>query len=127
VEANTRTKPLWLKILRWIARILALLFIAFILVMFIGEGGTWSQPKNLPLGVRDYGLLSLFGLYVIGLIIGWWREGLGGLISLVFIVALIVILLSEGDYQLTYFYIMLLPDILYLLSWCFHRKFTQQQ
>jgi len=45
MEDNIRTRPLWLKILHWVARIIALLFIVFILGMFIGEGGTWSQDK----------------------------------------------------------------------------------
>jgi hypothetical protein len=127
MEANTKTKPLWLKILRWVARIIALLFIIFILAMFIGEGGFWSQPKGAPLGLRDYLLLSLFGLYVIGLIIGLWREGLGGLISLVFMAIHIIILSSEGIKHLTYFYAMLLPSLLYILSWYYHRLLARQQ
>jgi hypothetical protein len=125
--ANTKTRPIWLKILRWCARIIAILFVAFILMMFIGEGGFWSQPKGLPLRMRDYVLLSLFGLYVAGLVIGLWREGLGGLISLAFIVTHIVILSAEGIKNLTYFYVMLLPGILYLLSWYFHRRLIRQQ
>ena len=95
--------------------------------MFIGEGGTWSQPKELPLGFRDYALLFLFGLYVAGLVVGLWREGLGGLISFVFMVIQIGILLSEGHKNLYYFYLMLLPSVLYILSWFFHREFAGKQ
>ncbi|MCX6250178.1 MAG: hypothetical protein NTX61_05440 [Bacteroidetes bacterium] len=127
MNAKVNANPLWLKILRWCARIITILFIVFILGMFIGEGGTWSQPKNLPLGFRDYALLSLFGFYVVGLVIGLWREGLGGLISIVFMITQIAILASEGHSHLTYFYLMLVPSLLYLLSWYFHRMLARKQ
>jgi len=127
MESNARSKPLWLKILRWGARIIAIFFIFFILGMFIGEGGVWSQSKGIPLGLRDYVLLSLFGLYLVGLMIGLWREGMGGLISLVFLAIHIIILSSEGIKNLTYFYLMLLPSLLYILSWYFHRIWALQQ
>lgn len=127
MEANAKTKPIWLFVLRWCARIIAVLFVAFILIIFIGEGGTWSQPKELPLGFRDYALLSIFGLYVAGLVIGLWREGLGGLINFVFMAIQIGILLSVGNKNLNYFYLMLLPSVLYILFWYFHRRFAQQQ
>jgi hypothetical protein len=127
MESENGNKPLWLMILRCCARIIAILIVAFILIIFIGEGGTWSQPKNLPLGSRDYIILSIWGLYIVGLIIGLWREGLGGLISLFFMAIHIVILSAEGDRHLTNFYVLLLPGILYVLSWFFHRGMVRQQ
>jgi len=126
METKNGNKPLWLSILRWGARIIALLFVAFFLVMFIGEGGIWSQPKNLPLGMRDYAILSLYGFYLIGLFTGLRWEGLGGLISLVFMTILIVILASE-EHNIVIFYVFFLPSALYLLSWYFHRRPAQQQ
>jgi hypothetical protein len=125
MEEKTGNKPLWLTILRWIARIIAILFIAFILIIFIGEGGTWSQPKNLPLGSRDYIILSLFGLYVIGLVIGLWREILGGFLSFGFTMIHIIILVYYGTVPIL-FYIFFLPSLLYILSWYFHRQFARQ-
>jgi hypothetical protein len=127
MEAEIGKNPMWLSALRWSARVVAIIFIVFVLGMFIGEGGFWSHPKGaLPLTTRDYVLLSLFGLYVIGLIIGLWRELPGGILSLLFIGTHIIILLSEGFTRLTYFYLILLPGILYLLSWFFHRMFLRQ-
>jgi len=123
MKANPKIQPLWLKFLRWCARIIAILFVAFFLMMFIGEG---SQSKGLQLGTCDYTLLSLYGFYLTGLIIGLWREGLGGLFSLVFLVIHIGILRMEGTGSVV-FYIMLLPSKLYLLSWHFHREAARQQ
>ena len=126
MESQSGKKPMWLSILRWSARILALLVAIFLLFMFIGEG-IGGRPANAqPLQARDYFLLSLFGLYIIGLIIGLWREGLGGLISLVFMAIHIIFLKSEGIKNLIYFYVMLLPCILYLLSWYFNRRWARQ-
>ena len=121
MEAKNGNKPLWLTILRWIARIISIIFIAFILIMFIGEGGTWSQPPNLPLGMRDYVLLSLFGLYLVGLVIGLWREASGGLLSFGFLMIHIIILAYYGNVPIL-FYIFFLPSLLYLLFWYLYRR-----
>ena len=132
METKNGKKPLWLSLLRWTARVIAIIFILFILSMFIGEGGFWSHPKGaLPLCTKDYVFLSLFGLYVVALAIGLWREGLGGILSLslmiVFIIGQIIILWPEGIKRLIYFYLMLLPCILYFLSWFFHRRFARKE
>jgi hypothetical protein len=127
MEAKNGNKPLWLSILRWSARIIAIIFIAFYLMMFIGEGGLKGRSGTLPsLTARDYIMLSFAALYVIGLIIGLWREGLGGLISLIILVIHIIILQSEGVKSLMYFYFMALPSILFILSWYFHLRSVRQ-
>ena len=125
METYTGTNPLWLKIIRWCTRIIALLFIAFILMMFIGEGGFWSQPANMPLTTRDYVLLSVMGIYWIGLIIGLRWEFWGGLISLAFMSTLILSLrfTQTGGF---WFDLMLVPGLLYLLSWYLHRRHFKQ-
>jgi hypothetical protein len=38
METTTHIKPVWLSVLRWTARILAVLFVGFFLLMFIDEG-----------------------------------------------------------------------------------------
>ncbi|HEY5124136.1 MAG TPA: hypothetical protein VIK14_10410 [Ignavibacteria bacterium] len=48
-------------------------------MMFIGEGGVKNSFDTLPsLTARDYIMLSFAAIYVIGLIIGLWPEGLIG-------------------------------------------------
>ncbi len=120
METTIQKKPVWLKIIRWTARILALLIIILILVMLIGES-IGSSSHKINLSSRDFLLLSLWGITLIGLGIGFWREGLGGLISLVSTLSHIIILSSEGVGNLKSFYIFLVPSILYLMYWYFNK------
>jgi hypothetical protein len=118
---NKPSENIPLKFLRWTARITAILIAAFCLLMFFGEGIQDHSPNAIPLVTRDYIILSLWALFIIGLIIGLWWEGLGGLISLVFMVTHIVILQIEKGIPVI-FYFLLVPGILYLLSWFYHRR-----
>lgn len=120
METIIQKKPVWLKIIRWTARILALLIIILILVMLIGES-IGSSSHKINLSGRDFLLLSLWGITLIGLGIGFWREGLGGLISLVSTLSHIIILSSEGVGNLKSFYVFLVPSILYLMYWYFNK------
>ena len=120
METIIEKKPVWLKIIRWTARILALLIIIIILVMLIGES-IGSSSHKINLSGRDFLLLSLWGITLIGLGIGFWREGLGGLISLVSTLSHIIILSSEGAGNLKSFYVFLVPSILYLMYWYFNK------
>jgi len=123
MEAKNGNKKLWLLILRWSARIIAILIAIFFLLMFLGEGIQNHSPNAQALVARDYILLSLKALYLIGLIIGLWREGLGGLISLVFMMTQIAIHQTEGVGSAIFYY-MLMPSILFILSWYFHRRLS---
>jgi len=118
---NITHKNTNLKILRWTARIVAIIVVAFFLMMFIGESCQGRSSNAPSLSARDYILLSLMGLYLVGLIIGLWREFLGGLISFLFMAANIIVLEVEKG-NLNIFYYMLIPSILYFLSWYFSRK-----
>ena len=115
-------KPLWLSIIRWSARIIALLIIIIILLMLTGES-IGSSSHKINLSGRDFLLLSLWGITLIGLGIGFWREGLGGLISLVSTLTHIIILFSEEVGNLKSFYVFLVPSILYLMYWYFNKTF----
>jgi hypothetical protein len=125
METIIQKRPVWLKIIRWSARIIALLFAIVLFIMFISEDMS-PVIRLAQLPVRHYFILSLWILTPIGYLIGLWREGLGGLISLVSILTHIVFLSREGFGDLIFFYlflsILLIPSILYLLYWYFNRK-----
>lgn len=126
METKNGNKKLWLLILRWSARIIAILIAIFFLLMYFGEGIQNHSPNSQTLVARDYILLTLKALYIIGLIIGLWREGLGGLISLVFMTTQIIIHQTDGVGSAIFYY-MLLPSILFILSLYFHRRLAQQE
>jgi hypothetical protein len=120
---NKSSENIPLKFLRWTARITAILIAAFCLLMFFGEGIQDHSTNARPLITRDYIILTLWALYIICLIIGVWLEGLGGLLSFVFMVTQIVILQLEKGSPVI-FYFLLLPSILFMFSWFYHRKLT---
>jgi len=63
-----------MKVIRWTARILSVLILAFHVLSFLGEG----LPSNLP--THDVVNLILWGVVMLGLIIAWKWEGIGGLV-----------------------------------------------
>jgi hypothetical protein len=125
METIIQKKPLWLSIIRWSGRIIALLFAIVLFIMFISE----DMSPIIRLAQRfekHYFILSLWILTPIGYLIALWREGLGGLISLISTLTHIVFLSREGFGDFIFFYlflsILLIPSILYLLYWYFNRK-----
>lgn len=69
-----------LLIIRWTARIIALFFILIMLLISIGEimdSGEGGSPK----GVEWLGILFMPVGVVVGLILAWKWEGLGGFIA----------------------------------------------
>jgi len=99
-------------IVRWLARILSIPIMAIFLLMFFGEG--FYPAKVTPIEW----VMLLFGPFglVVGMILGWWKEALGGVVVLVsFFVAMLV-----GDYSSSgagYMLICASPGFLFLLSW----------
>ena len=105
--------------IKWIARVLSILCIGFILLMFIGSGlQEGFNPSQFTF--RDViGLFFFpFGICV-GMVIAWRWEGLGGIItigSLLFFYASLRIM--NGRFPRgPYFIILSSPGILFLLSW----------
>ncbi|NOH04851.1 MAG: hypothetical protein HND47_24225 [Chloroflexi bacterium] len=97
---------------RWTARISSLLIISVFLLMFLGEGFDPATVKPFEW------LLLLFGPFglIIGMLLGWWKEGLGGAIVLL---SLVVSLLIGGYSGPGGVYMLLCasPGFLFLFSW----------
>ncbi|HLE28652.1 MAG TPA: hypothetical protein VI793_11075 [Anaerolineales bacterium] len=108
---NTSTHPLLLA-LRWAARLSSIVFIGVFILMFIGEG--FEPAKITP---REWASLFFFpfGL-VVGMILAWWKEGLGGAMTVVSVFASLFVSdpsSSGGGYML----ICASPGFLFLLYW----------
>ena len=102
--------------IRWIARILGGLVATLILVYTVG-----GIPHIIEhLNPRQYiNPITLF-LSALGLIIAWRREGLGGAISVIFILINLVAgrwLLSLQDPPYIQLFIFAIPGILFLYCW----------
>jgi hypothetical protein len=109
--SNGTPSPL-LTTVRWTARISSIPVIVVFLLMFFGEGFDPAKVKPIEW------VMLLFGPFgfILGMILGWWKEGLGGAITVLsFFAAMLV-----GDYSGSgagYILICAAPGFLFLFSW----------
>lgn len=75
MDGRTDRPQGWGRALRWAARIWSALSVVLLLAFIVGEGINPSGP-NEWLGL----LFFPFGISI-GMILAWWREGLGGSIT----------------------------------------------
>jgi hypothetical protein len=122
METIIQKKPVWLKIIRRTARIIAVLFAIILFVLC-----TTTDMNPLLRNQHDHFIQILWILIPIGFLIGLWKEGHGGLISLVSILTLIITFITkEGHHNLFYYMyivlsVLLIPSILYLIYWYFNK------
>jgi hypothetical protein len=122
METIIQKKPVWLKIIRRTARIIAVLFAIILFVLC-----TTRDMNPLLRNPHDYFIQILWILIPIGFLIGLWKEGHGGLISLVSTLTLIITFITkEGHHNLFYYMyivlsVLLIPSILYLIYWYFNK------
>jgi len=109
-------------IVRWIARILSILSIGMLLLFFFGEAD-FSQPFHLS--TQEWILVTFFPLGVmVGMILGWWREGLGGLITTIGLLGfyLVDILFTGTPPGGPFFLLFSLPGLLFGVIWLLERR-----
>ena len=110
------------KIIRWIARIWSILVFVFTLLRII----TPDPYATKPVPISDWFLLSLWGVAILGLLIAWRWELIGGIItiSIMFVRELIWVVL-KGDWWvnfLIFWSFVVPPAILFLVAWRLGRK-----
>ncbi|MCA9075160.1 MAG: hypothetical protein KDA93_09010 [Planctomycetaceae bacterium] len=69
-------------LIRWAARALGMLIVGMVVVMAVGQGVDPTKFNGIELGM----LISLLAALV-GMVALWWREGIGGAISLAGMIA----------------------------------------
>ncbi len=74
MESPTDRHPTWVRALRWTARIWSVATVSLVVAFIVGEGG--PTRLNEWLGF----LFFPFGICV-GMILAWWKEGLGGCVT----------------------------------------------
>jgi len=113
------------KIIRWIARLWSILvFVVALLIIF-----TPDPYATEPVPVADWFLLSLWGVAILGLVVAWRWEFVGGIITIatLFIRELAWVIL-KGDWMVSFLIMWLFivpPAILFLVAWGLERKAMQ--
>ncbi len=113
------------QILRIIAKIWSVLSIVFMLVIVIGE--SLGGEDRMPAAVEWVGLM-LFSIGVmIGLVLAWWREGLGGTISVLCLIAFYIWDFVRSGYLPggPFFLLVTAPGVLFLACWFWSRDHSE--
>lgn len=103
-----------MKIIKWIARIVALLTLVFGLMFYFG----YDNP--LPFINPDYSLwenvmLTMVPIMFIGLAVGWWKEKIGGYIVIIpMVIGMLVGLITDANLSMNMLFL-LIPGMLYLV------------
>lgn len=103
----------FLFVLRWIARILSITSVAVLTLFLFGEGSFSSVTLKEGIGL----VFFPFGL-IIGLVLAWWKEFIGGAIAVGSILGFYVIyeLLISGSWPKgPWFAVFAIPGALFLL------------
>jgi hypothetical protein len=102
--------------LSWLARIWSLASIVFVLVFLFGE--VFSGHGAKPTAAEWIGLALFPGGVVVGLVVAWFREGIGGIIATGCLIGFYGWnLLDSGRFPTgPYFLLVAAPGILFLLS-----------
>jgi peptidoglycan/LPS O-acetylase OafA/YrhL len=108
---------------RWAARVTGLLLFGLVVAFTAGHGGPpnfFGQPRPVQLEFIALGLMLL------GFVVGWVREGLGGLLVLLGLAAFNAVeLVVNGRPALGAFPLFAVPGALFLVSALLSRKKRQ--
>ncbi len=109
-------------VVRWIARLLALLVVTLVVVMAMG-----SQLDPAILSGAAWVQLALLAIACAGLLLGWKNELLGGTIGVGSLIAFYVVELAwSGRFPTGWgFPMMALPGFLFLLAWLIDGRWTE--
>lgn len=105
------TRPTAIVVLRWLARLLSLASLVMLAMFAFGPlerarptAGEWLLLAFFPIGVA------------LGLIVAWWREILGGVISIASLAIFYAIMLANsGNVRGPYFLLFSAPALLFLM------------
>ncbi len=118
----------FLNIVRWVARITGTLLVIFSLVVGIGLIIDAVQNNLAPFSPYPLGKLSFMflGIAILGLLMALWKEGLGGLISLLCLLISYVlgVFIPESDKvgMLLNVSVYAIPSFLYIVYWWMNKR-----
>jgi hypothetical protein len=109
-----------ISIIRWTARILGTLMVIFTLLF--GIGALFEEQSGPNPGLNTFTIITfiVWGAGLAGLILALWKEGLGGIVSLIFFIIFNVLAAVNPTPDSWYpigLLLFMIPSILYLLYW----------
>ena len=101
---------------RWTARVWAIVTIGVVILLSVGEG---IHPTGLP---ELIGLVLYPGGICVGMVLAWWKEGLGGGVTVASLVAFYILYtVTKGSLPPGWAWLILaFPGLLFL--WCWRRS-----
>ncbi|MFO7917859.1 MAG: hypothetical protein R6V13_07260 [Anaerolineae bacterium] len=116
-KVNEKSDPVT-PVIRWVARVWSIVSLGFVLLIVGGELASHTgSPPTAPRGILG---MALFPVGVcVGLVVAWWREGLGGAMTVGSLLAFYLILWGfDGRFPRgPYFALVAAPGVLFLLLW----------
>jgi hypothetical protein len=110
-------------IMRWIARVISTLVMVFIILMVIGSVFTGKEYRRAPWPTLEDIIMTMFFLAMLtGVVIAWFREGIGGTILTtagLVATALLFLRMTPDDYWVIMIFGVpfLFSGILFLVCW----------
>ena len=125
MSAHTNNSGVALFLIRWSARLLSIASTVLLLMFLFGEkfevskvaASQWLGLIFFPLGV------------IVGFVVAWWKEGLGGAITIASLLTfyLIFVLLLKGSLsQGVWFLVFAAPGFLFLISFAISRSLRNE-
>jgi hypothetical protein len=122
--------------IRWTARIVGSLLVLFTLFMVIGEMVD-GYHRNGKVDFETFNILQIvtfifWFLGLAGLILAWWKEGAGGILSFICTVIFLILVIinahvnPEARFTVILF-IFLIPSGLFIIYWWLTKKTTQNE
>jgi hypothetical protein len=120
--------------IRWTARVFGTLLVLFTLFMFIGEMIDGYQRKGkIDFETFDFLQIMTFIFWFLGLagmILAWWKEGTGGILSFISIVIFLILVKISANVNpdarfASILFIFLIPSVLFIIYWWLTKKTAQ--
>jgi hypothetical protein len=122
----TNAVPRSVKILRWIARIWSIPVFVFVLLRIFTPD---PYASGEPIPAEDWFLLILWGVAVLGLLVAWRWELVGGIITIaIMFIRELAWLILKGAWLVNFLIVwafLVPPAILFLVAWGLERKTRQ--
>jgi len=122
--------------IRWIARVVGTLLVLFTLFIFFGEM-IEGYHRNGKIDLETFNILIIITfifwfLGLAGLILAWWKEGVGGILSFICTVIFLILVKVNANVNpearfTVILFIFLIPSVLFIIYWWLTKKAARNE